>query len=618
MNERIGSTNPNHAIPLPPKSAAMEQHPNFIEWAYQCSENVGTTIDHFLIRNGLVSAEHLYQILASILNVPFTTAMLPIADHLDGEILIRAEICQLSSKGEKPRFAMAPSGKKFVALLFAASLGTLQFNVGNVLMTTPQNFVQSVRRHNGHAIAQRAVNKMRKVAPHLSAHQKGMNVSACLSLFFAFFLFLSVMSPSIWHSSVFLLTLFPGIPSIVLKAAAVRRMSNRSPRNLTLVDQDLPNYTILVPLYREKKIISKLIERLKKIDYPKAKLEIKILVEMDDIETRLALIMEELPAIFDIIVCPLMNPRTKPRALNVGLAYAKGDYIVIYDAEDEPDPDQLKKAATCFYHGGKRLGCVQGRLAIDNMADGWISRMFALEYASLFDALLPGMSNTRQPIPLGGTSNHFRRSTLEACFAWDPWNVTEDADLGLRLARLGYETAVIDSTTWEEAPNTIKAWLNQRTRWLKGWMQTAMVIARPLGLKQAKTSRAMQFQIAVISLSSITSAMFHPLAVIAFGWVITTHSMNDSISLLGIIQWSFIGFVFVCHCIVSYITMRAGMRCRGLKFHILDCISLVLYSLLKCVAAWRALWEFIVAPSLWRKTEHGHSRTSRRMATKIS
>jgi len=378
MNERIGSTNPNHVIPLPPHGAALEPDPNFIEWAYQCSENIGTTIDHFLIRNELVTAEHLYQILASILNVPFTTAILPIADHLDGEILIRAEICQLSSKGEKPIFAIAPSGEKFVASLFAASLGTLQFNEGNVLITTPQNFVESVRRHNGHAIAQRAVNKMKRNAPHLSVYQKGNHISVLILLFFSIFLFLSILFPSIWHLSVFLLTLFPGIPSIVLKAAAVRKLSNASSTNLTLVDQDLPNYTILVPLYREKKIISKLIERLKKIDYPKAKLEIKILVEMDDIETRLALIMEELPAIFDIIVCPLMNPRTKPRALNVGLAYAKGDYIVIYDAEDEPDPDQLKKAATCFYHGGKRLGCVQARLAIDNMDDGWISRMFAL------------------------------------------------------------------------------------------------------------------------------------------------------------------------------------------------------------------------------------------------
>ncbi len=253
MNERIRSTNQIFSIPPPPHTAALEQHPNFIEWAYHCADNIGTTIDQFLIRNELVTAEDLYQTLASILNVPFTTAILPIADHLDGEILIRAETCQLSCKGEKPIFAIAPSGQKFTALLFAASLGTLQLNEGNVLITTPQNFVESVRRHNGHAIAQRAVNKMKRHAPHLSAHQKGMNVSACLSLFFAFFLFLSVLSPSIWHSSVFLLTLFPGIPSIVLKAAAVRRLSNRSPRNLTLVDQDLPNFTILVPLYREKK-----------------------------------------------------------------------------------------------------------------------------------------------------------------------------------------------------------------------------------------------------------------------------------------------------------------------------------------------------------------------------
>ena len=616
MTERIDNTTWRPTGPHVPPEDAREQRATFIEWALQCAESGGTTIDQFLIRNELISAEDLYRTLANILSVPFTAKILPIAHNLDGDLLIKAETCPLLNNGDRLSFAIAPTGQKFVALLFAACHGSIHLNEGNVVITTPQNFIESVRMTYGRVIAQNAVEKMQIRAPYLSAYQNGMMKSATILLSLSSLFIFSFLVPTFWHSLIFLFTLFPGIPSILLKAEALKHSSPIPPSHLTLIDQDLPSYTILVPLYRERKIISKLISRLKRIDYPKAKLEIKILVELDDVETRLALLIEELPAIFEIVVCPMMNPRTKPRALNIGLAYARGDYIVVYDAEDEPDPDQLRKAVHCFHQGGKRIGCVQGRLAIDNSADSWISRMFALEYAGLFDALLPGMAYAKQPIPLGGTSNHFRRTTLEACFAWDPWNVTEDADLGLRLARLGYETAIIDSTTWEEAPNTLPAWINQRTRWLKGWIQTAIVVARPLDKNWTSISRVRQFQITVISLASITSALFNPLIVLFLGWIIALPCISEPISRYELAQWCLIALVFIGHLNVSYRTLKIGMRHRGFKFYWLDVLSISIYSLLKCFAAWRALWEFVVAPSLWRKTEHGHSRTSRRLATK--
>lgn len=616
VNESIQNNDWHLAAASLPPDLISEQYPTLIEWAYLRAEKSGTTIDHFLIQNELVSAELLYRALASILGAPFTLKRLPIPPHLNGQIILKAESCPLNENPNIPSFAIAPTGESFVTLLIAASIGAVQFNASNVIITTPQNLTESVRECCGRAIAEKAVNKIKYHAPQLSAHPAGIVGSITFTFFIFSFFLLSLTQPGFWNSAVFLLTLFPGIPSIALKALALRQQSFSNPLNYTLVDQDLPIYTILVPLYRERKIIFKLIERLKKIDYPKAKLDIKLLIEADDIETRLALISEQLPSRFDIVICPLMKPRTKPRALNVGLAYAKGDFIVVYDAEDEPDSDQLKKAATYFHHGGKKLGCVQAHLAIDNFADAWISRMFALEYAGLFDALLPGMSKARQPIPLGGTSNHFRRSILEACLAWDPWNVTEDADLGLRLARLGYETAVIDSTTWEEAPNTLKAWINQRTRWLKGWMQTAVVLVRPLGSNRPITPFTMRFQITVISLASITSAMFNPLIVFGLGWALASPSTSEPMSLIEIAQWNIAGLVLLCHCVVSYWTICVGTRQRGGKLYWWDGLSLPLYSLLKCFAAWRALWEFIVAPSHWRKTEHGHSRTSRRITTK--
>ena len=372
---------------------------------------------------------------------------------------------------------------------------------------------------------------------------------------------------------------------------------------------------MLVPIYREARIVPALMERLKRLDYPRAKLDIKIIVEIDDLQTQNALARETLPPFFDIIVCPSGIPRTKPRALNIGLAYAKGDYIVVYDAEDEPDPDQLRKAAATFASGDRKLGCVQARLAIDNAADGWIARMFALEYAGLFDGLLPGMSVTRQPIPLGGTSNHFRRTLLHTCLGWDAWNVTEDADLGLRLAGLGYHCVVMDSTTWEEAPVDWLAWYNQRTRWLKGWIQTAFVVARNGHRWRQSVSALKRLEISVISTSSVVSALFHPLVLVILGALLAPPTDSVFRSSVHLTLWSFITVVFVASSALSLAILVVGARHRGLTLRVRDSVGLLLYSLMKTVAAWRALFEFAVAPTHWHKTEHGLARRSRHQPT---
>jgi hypothetical protein len=169
---------------------------------------------------------------------------------------------------------------------------------------------------------------------------------------------------------------------------------------------------------------------------------------------------------------PAGGPRTKQKALNVALPFARGTFTVIYDAEDDPEPAQLRRSLQAFCHGGAALACVQASLCIDNIADGWLTRIFAAEYAGQFDLFLPGLAALRLPLPLGGSSNHFRTATLRQAGGWDAYNVTEDADLGVRLARFGYRCGTINSTTSEEAPARTRAWLRQRTRWFKGWMQT--------------------------------------------------------------------------------------------------------------------------------------------------
>jgi cellulose synthase/poly-beta-1,6-N-acetylglucosamine synthase-like glycosyltransferase len=195
-----------------------------------------------------------------------------------------------------------------------------------------------------------------------------------------------------------------------------------------------------------------------------------VAVEADDGETRTAIAARKSRIPLTVIPVPASGPRTKPKALNVALPFARGTFTVIYDAEDRPEADQLRGALRAFRAGGKRLACVQARLCIDNTADSWLARLFTAEYAGQFDVFLLGIAALGLPLPLGGSSNHFRTASLREIGGWDAHNVTEDADLGMRLARFGYRADVISSTTYEEAPARIGSWLRQRTRWFKGWM----------------------------------------------------------------------------------------------------------------------------------------------------
>ena len=259
-----------------------------------------------------------------------------------------------------------------------------------------------------------------------------------------------------------------------------------------LNDADLPVYTILVPLYREAEVVTKIVRHIADLDYPSDKLDVKMLLEPDDPETLAAIEMTGLPEFCEVIVCPQSLPKTKPKACNHGLARACGDYVVIYDAEDRPEPDQLKKAVVAFGKAERRWEkpgllsrlipfadarrgrtvCLQAKLNYYNPRQNLLTRWFTMEYATWFQLYLPGLHGLKAPIPLGGTSNHFRADVLKDIGGWDPFNVTEDCDLGIRLHKLGYRTQVLDSTTWEEANSRLGNWLRQRSRWVKGYVQT--------------------------------------------------------------------------------------------------------------------------------------------------
>jgi len=314
----------------------------------------------------------------------------------------------------------------------------------------------------------------------------------------------AVASAALWLT-------FSAIIILRSMAAIAGKGESRPP---ALADDELPDYTIVVALYRETRVVEDLIRALDGLDYPKSKLDIKLVVEQRDAETLGRLATLSLPARYEIIVAPPGPPQTKPRALNIALSSARGQLIVVYDAEDAPAADQLRLAAARFA-ADKNLDCLQARLAIRNAGESWLASQFALEYAVLFDFLNPGLCALQLPIALGGTSNHFRIRSLIDVGAWDEWNVTEDADLGIRLARFGYRVQSLDSDTLEEAPFALRNWFRQRVRWQKGWLQTLVVHSRQPGFFRRDLGPSRALAATTLIGGAIVGCLFWPIFAVA-------------------------------------------------------------------------------------------------------
>ncbi len=385
--------------------------------------------------------------------------------------------------------------------------------------------------------------------------------------------------------------------------ASLDRIAERPPPRLH--DHDLPSYGVLVPLHREAESLSGLLTALSRLDYPREKLDIKLILEADDRETRDALAAFVLRPPFDVILVPAAMPRTKPKALAFALPETEGDLVTIFDAEDRPEPDQLRRVAERFAAAPPDLGCIQARLAVDHPDETWFTRNFALEYATLFDALLPWMAHHGIVFPLGGTSNHIRRGALDASGDWDPFNVTEDADLGIRLARHGWRLETIDATTWEEAPVDLATWFPQRTRWHKGWLQTWIVhMRRPLILWRdlgAKGFLAFQFMIG----AGILVLAMH----LVFALSVLAHAVAFAAGVPLDLPSAFAGGFFFAVFVIGYgaalLLACASARKRGLRVSPGLLLGLPAYWLLLGAALIAALCDLIRRPGHWAKTIHG-------------
>ena len=371
-----------------------------------------------------------------------------------------------------------------------------------------------------------------------------------------------------------------------------------------LADDDLPVYTILVPLYHETESLGRLADALTALDYPKDKLQVLLLLEEDDRETVEAAHAMALPDFIATVVVPDIPPKTKPKACNLGLARARGEYLVIYDAEDRPEPDQLKKAVLGFRQCGPEVVCLQARLNFYNQRQNLLTRLFTLEYSMWFDLFLPGMGDMRSPIPLGGTSNHFRTARLRELMGWDPFNVTEDCDLGMRLARDGYETRMLASTTWEEACSDPGYWIRQRSRWVKGYMQTCLVTWRkPLGLvRRIGFGRALSFDLMVAGtpLCLLINPAYWVLTLLwfVFRWEGMTALFPFPIILWGLVCLFAGNFIFV------YATVLAAFR-RGYYDLVKYGLLVPFYWMLMSIGAWKGFVQLLIRPSYWEKTRHG-------------
>ena len=490
------------------------------------------------------------------------------------------------------------------------------------VLTTDWDILKAVSTAAGHKMAHHAAESLAESQPHLSA-SRGMSRAQKSALAVIAIAMVSLM---LWNRFVgldVLLTVLNVyfdlsiITKLLFSIVGARQVRLEEESRLRKViegggtirrrvdDAHLPRYTVLIPCYREANIIPRILKNMEQLDYPRSKLQVLLLLEEDDVESLEAAKASRTADFMRIVVVPDGTPRTKARACNVGLSLATGEFLVIYDAEDRPEPGQLRDVVDRFDELGPEYVCLQARLNYFNAKQNFLTRMFTLEYSLWFDYLLLGVEKLNLPMPLGGTSNHFRTGALRTLGGWDPYNVTEDADLGIRSMALGYRVGAIESTTWEEACPEVRAWIRQRTRWIKGYMITATVHSRSLNnLRRTTGWRGLASMVLFIGGTPATF-LINPIVLAwgaygVFGFPLPNFRLVGPVTALNTFSLLFGNTTMI---LLSLMSVRRRRQWSLAGYAIFNPIFWLLHS----VAAWRALWQMLRTPSEWEKTPHGLS-----------
>ena len=478
--------------------------------------------------------------------------------------------------------------------------------------------------------------KGKEFVPHNNLHHSSTALYRITrSQIFVIFSLITLLAISFvinWHKSIIIfvalltvLYFFDLIFNLVLILKSFSKEIETNVNSDTIAERgnrEWPMYSIFCPLYKEWEVLPQFVTAMNNLDYPKDRLQIMLLLEQDDQATIDKAESFGLPANFEIVVVPHSLPKTKPKACNYGLLKARGEYVVIYDAEDVPDEDQLKKAVIAFENADDRIVCMQAKLNFYNPHQNILTRAFTAEYSLWFDLVLTGLQSIYAPIPLGGTSNHFKLKDIKALGGWDAFNVTEDCDLGIRLAKLGFRTAIIQSQTLEEANSQYGNWFKQRTRWIKGYIQTYLVHMRhPRELfRSIKEPHIITFQLVVGG--KVLSMFINPIM-----WIITL-----SYFIFRPIVGPFIESIYPTPILYMAVTSLIVGNFLYVYYYMIGCAKREQYDIIKYIflipvywlamsaAAWKALVELITNPHYWAKTKHGlhlNSNKGNKQAIKV-
>ncbi|CAH1661534.1 Glycosyltransferase, catalytic subunit of cellulose synthase and poly-beta-1,6-N-acetylglucosamine synthase [Hyphomicrobiales bacterium] len=607
--EGSGQSDGKRAGSLPVEIAFLTRQgvaPAALALAAEQARRSGTEPAREVIALGLIDEAGFYRGLAAELDMPFRESPPPLRAGGSYEAILQAGIAPTMADPDF-RFVLAPEGPTLRRMLEA---GPRQRS--DIAVTTPRNFAAALRSANAAELAHRLAGTDETGLARDSAREgasRGQKIAAGIGLSAAALGGVFAPLESFFACALLLGPIFLGLILLRLATAIERATPDLWLQHRWRIDDArLPVYTVAVPIYREEAVLQQLADALSALDYPPAKLDIRLLVEAEDTGTRSALNGMTLPPHFTVTVVPPGLPRTKPRALNLALLEARGSLFTIFDAEDIPDPQQLRMAAARFLRGPPELGCLQARLVIDHAQEKLLTGLFALEYAGLFEVLNPGLLKFQLPIMLGGTSNHFRTQALHAVGGWDAWNVTEDADLGLRLVRAGHRIGDLPSATREEAPLSIPAWLKQRSRWIKGYIQTLVTHSRaPIRLLHEAGFGA-TFVFLSLAFGTVAAALGFPIFAVAALLAYWDGALFEPAGALATLGSTVAFGIWLFGSVALFVPPAIGALRRGSPGLLPLLLLLPFYCGLISIAAWMAVYEYVNRRFVWNKTEHGLAR----------